>query len=47
MMIDFALHAERTLGMSPDEAIFTACLMRFRPIMMTTFAALLAALPLR
>jgi multidrug efflux pump len=46
MMIDFALHAERTLGMSPDEAIFTACLMRFRPIMMTTFAALLAALPL-
>jgi len=46
MMIDFALNAERTLGMSPDEAIFTACLMRFRPIMMTTFAALLAALPL-
>jgi len=46
MMIDFALHAERTLGMSPDAAIFTACMMRFRPIMMTTFAALLAALPL-
>ena len=46
MMIDFALHAERTLGMSPDDAIFNACLMRFRPIMMTTFAALLAALPL-
>ena len=46
MMIDFALNAERTLGMLPDEAIFTACLMRFRPIMMTTFAALLAALPL-
>ena len=46
MMIDFALNAERTLGMSPDEAIFTACMMRFRPIMMTTFAALLAALPL-
>jgi multidrug efflux pump len=46
MMIDFALNAERTLDMSPDEAIFTACLMRFRPIMMTTFAALLAALPL-
>ena len=46
MMIDFALNAERTLGMSPDEAIYTACLMRFRPIMMTTFAALLAALPL-
>jgi len=46
MMIDFALHAERTLGMSPEDAIFNACLMRFRPIMMTTFAALLAALPL-
>ena len=46
MMIDFALNAERTLGMSPDTAIFTACLMRFRPIMKTTFAALLAALPL-
>jgi multidrug efflux pump len=46
MMIDFALNAERTLGMSPDEAISSACMMRFRPIMMTTFAALLAALPL-
>ncbi len=46
MMIDFALHAERTLDMSPEDAIFNACLMRFRPIMMTTFAALLAALPL-
>jgi multidrug efflux pump len=46
MMIDFALNAERTLGMKPDAAIFSACLMRFRPIMMTTFAALLAALPL-
>lgn len=46
MMIDFALNAERTAGMSPREAIFTACVMRFRPIMMTTFAALLAALPL-
>ncbi|CAA9889957.1 multidrug efflux system, subunit C [Candidatus Methylobacter favarea] len=46
MMIDFALNAERTAGKSPREAIFTACLMRFRPIMMTTFAALLAALPL-
>ncbi len=46
MMIDFALNAERTVGMSPDAAIFTACMMRFRPIMMTTFAALLAALPL-
>ena len=46
MMIDFALHAERTLNTSPDTAIYTACLMRFRPIMMTTFAALLAAFPL-
>lgn len=46
MMIDFALNAERTLGMAPKDAIRTACLMRFRPIMMTTFAALLAALPL-
>jgi multidrug efflux pump len=46
MMIDFALHAERTLDINPEQAIFTACLKRFRPIMMTTFAALLAALPL-
>lgn len=46
MMIDFALHAERTLGKVPETAIFTACSLRFRPIMMTTFAALLAALPL-
>ncbi len=46
MMIDFALHAERELGIGPDEAIFSACLIRFRPIMMTTFAALLGALPL-
>jgi len=46
MMIDFALNAERTLEISPDEAILSACMMRFRPIMMTTFAALLAALPL-
>ncbi|MEY3288033.1 MAG: hypothetical protein RLZZ419_275 [Pseudomonadota bacterium] len=46
MMIDFALHAQRTLGMSPEDAIFNACLMRFRPIMMTTFAALFAAIPL-
>ena len=46
MMIDFALNAERTLAMSPKDAIFNACLMRFRPIMMTTFASLLAALPL-
>jgi multidrug efflux pump len=46
LMIDFALEAERTVGMSPREAIFEACLMRFRPIMMTTSAAMLGALPL-
>jgi multidrug efflux pump len=46
MMIDFALNAERKEGMNPQEAIRAACMMRFRPIMMTTFAALLAALPL-
>jgi multidrug efflux pump len=46
MMIDFALHAERHEGKSPQEAIRQACLLRFRPIMMTTLAALLAALPL-
>ena len=41
MMIDFALEAERKEGKSPDEAIYQACLLRFRPIMMTTMAALL------
>jgi multidrug efflux pump len=46
MMVDFALQAEREQGMGAGEAIFTACLIRFRPIMMTTFAALLGALPL-
>ncbi|CAL94951.1 MdtB/MuxB family multidrug efflux RND transporter permease subunit [Azoarcus olearius] len=46
MMIDFALEAERDHGKSPDEAIFEACLLRFRPILMTTLAALLGALPL-
>ena len=46
MMIDFALDAERRQGMAPREAIFQACLLRFRPILMTTMAALLAALPL-
>lgn len=46
MMIDFALRAEREEGMAPREAIYQACLLRFRPIMMTTMAALLAALPL-
>ena len=46
LMIDFALNAERTQGASSYDAIFQACLMRFRPIMMTTAAALLGALPL-
>jgi len=46
MMIDFALEAERTQKKEPEEAIFQACLLRFRPIMMTTMAALLGALPL-
>jgi multidrug efflux pump len=46
MMIDFALEAERKHGKPPREAIFEACLLRFRPILMTTMAALLAALPL-
>jgi hydrophobe/amphiphile efflux-1 (HAE1) family protein len=46
MMIDFALQAERYHGKSPQEAIHEACLLRFRPIMMTTFAALFGALPI-
>jgi len=46
MMIDFALDAERTQGMAPVDAIFQACLLRLRPILMTTLAALLGALPL-
>ncbi|WKJ91714.1 MdtB/MuxB family multidrug efflux RND transporter permease subunit [Methylomonas montana] len=46
MMIDFALEAERKQGLPPREAIFQACLLRFRPILMTTLAALLGALPL-
>jgi len=46
MMIDFALYAERSEGKSPVEAIYQACLLRFRPIMMTTMAALLGGLPL-
>lgn len=46
MMIDFALAAEREQGMSPRDAIFRARLLRFRPILMTTLAALLGALPL-
>ena len=46
MMIDFALEAERGRGLSPRDAIIEACLLRFRPIMMTTLAALFGALPL-
>ncbi len=46
MMIDFAVEAERKEGKSPREAIYQACLLRFRPILMTTLAALLGALPL-
>jgi multidrug efflux pump len=46
MMIDFALEAERDHGLSPREAIHQACLLRFRPIMMTTLAALFGGLPL-
>jgi multidrug efflux pump len=46
MMIDFALQAEREEGMNSEEAIFQACMLRFRPIMMTTMAALFGALPL-
>ena len=46
MMVDFAVEAERKEGKGPEEAIYQACLLRFRPIMMTTMAALLGALPL-
>jgi multidrug efflux pump len=46
MMIDFALDAERRQGMSSRDAIFQACILRFRPIMMTTLAAMLGAVPL-
>ena len=46
MMVDFALQAQREQGLSPREAIQRACVVRFRPIMMTTLAALLAAIPL-
>jgi HAE1 family hydrophobic/amphiphilic exporter-1 len=46
MMIDFALDAQRNLGMTPENAIREACILRFRPIMMTTLAALMGALPI-
>lgn len=46
MLVDFALHAERQQGLSPEQAIYQACIQRFRPILMTTMAALLGAVPL-
>jgi multidrug efflux pump subunit AcrB len=46
MMVDFALQLQREKGLTPQEAIVEACLIRFRPIMMTTLAAICAALPL-
>ena len=46
MMVDFAIEAERAQGMRPRQAIYQACLLRFRPILMTTMAALFGALPL-
>ena len=46
MMVDFALSAERAEGLTPEASIYQACMLRFRPIMMTTMAALLGALPL-
>ncbi len=46
MMVDFALTAERSEGLTPEASIYQACMLRFRPIMMTTMAALLGALPL-
>jgi HAE1 family hydrophobic/amphiphilic exporter-1 len=46
MMIDFALDAQRHRGMTPEQAIHEACVLRFRPIMMTTLAALMGALPI-
>jgi len=46
MMIDFALDAERTEKLNPEDAIYKACVIRFRPIMMTTLAAMFGAVPL-
>jgi len=46
MLIDFALHAEREQGLAPEDAIYQACIKRFRPILMTTMAAMLGAVPL-
>ena len=46
MLVDFALHAERNEGLMPEDAIYQACIKRFRPILMTTLAAMLGAVPL-
>jgi len=46
MLVDFALDAERNQGMTPEESIYRACVLRFRPILMTTMAALLGGVPL-
>ncbi len=46
MLVDFAIHAERDEGMSPRDAIYAACIERFRPILMTTLAALFGAMPI-
>jgi multidrug efflux pump len=46
MLVDFALEGERRRGLSPEQAIYAACMERFRPILMTTMAALLGAVPL-
>jgi multidrug efflux pump subunit AcrB len=46
MLIDFALHAEHNEGLSTEEAIYQACIQRFRPILMTTMAAMLGAVPM-
>jgi HAE1 family hydrophobic/amphiphilic exporter-1 len=46
MLVDFALEVERTEGLSPEESIYQACVLRFRPILMTTMAALLGGVPL-
>jgi multidrug efflux pump len=46
MMIDYAIHAQRNHGLSAHDAIYQACLLRFRPILMTTMAAILGAIPL-